>query len=373
LPPPFAVAYSSFRTKVPNGDSSPGNCYAWGHSNCGGGGSRWSGSSNVAAWSGWTSSACTTDSDGDGWSNGDELGDACCTWTWGAGAPPDLDSSGGSDGRISNPRNPASTPTTSTRASHMRQSFALQAPGTTSLQAVVSGSTIALSWISAPGACSYQVKVSVNSGAYTTVYDSTSTPMMDAGTSATYTMTSYGSHIFSVEPVNLHSTGSAATAYVHNTAAEPEAPPPLPSSSPSPAAPPVQPPSPSSPPPSSPPASSSPAPTPHVPSLRISSPLPPPSPAPSCVCASNPSAYATFNNQAACFGANDMTNLEMMFSGQALPESMRAFYTRCSDYDNDGTFRANDLTNMKRYYAQVLPMAMHFSRDSRLGRAIGAG
>jgi len=60
----------------------------------------------------------------------------------------------------------------------------------------------------------------------------------------------------------------------------------------------------------------------------------------------------------------------MLFSGMALPERLRAFYARCSDYDNDGAFRANDLTNMNRYYAQVLPMAIHFSRDSR---AIGAG
>eukprot|EP00966_Prymnesium_polylepis_P028801 667683-Prymnesium_polylepis.1 len=161
----IAVGYSSYRTTVPNGDSSPGNCYAWGHTNCGGGGSRWSGST-VAGWSGWTLSACMADSDGDGWSNGDELGDACCSWS--SGVTPDLDSTGGSDGRISNPRNPASTPTTSDRASHMRQSFSLQAPATTSLQAAMSGTTVSLSWTSAAGACSYQVKVSVNSGAYTT-------------------------------------------------------------------------------------------------------------------------------------------------------------------------------------------------------------
>ena len=60
----------------------------------------------------------------------------------------------------------------------------------------------------------------------------------------------------------------------------------------------------------------------------------------------------------------------MFFSGMALPDRLRDFYARCSDYDNDGAFRANDLTNMKRYYAKALPMAMHFSRDSR---TIGAG
>eukprot|EP00966_Prymnesium_polylepis_P012076 277349-Prymnesium_polylepis.1 len=212
----LAVGYPNFRTRVPNGGSSPGGCNAWGHTNCGGGGPRWSGST-VAAWSGWTTSACTADSDGDGWSNGDELGDACCIWS--SATTPDLDSTGGADTRISNPRNPASTPTISDRASHMRQSFALQAPGTTSLQAAISGSTVALSWIPAAGACSYRVKVSVNSGAFTTIYDSTATPSMDAITSTTYTITTEGSHIFSIEPVNLHSTASAATAQVHHTAA----------------------------------------------------------------------------------------------------------------------------------------------------------
>jgi len=40
-----------------------------------------------------------------------------------------------------------------------------------------------------------------------------------------------------------------------------------------------------------------------------------------------------------------------------MADDTRAFYTRCSDYDNDGVFRANDLTNMKRYYAGLLGMA----------------
>eukprot|EP00966_Prymnesium_polylepis_P014189 327693-Prymnesium_polylepis.1 len=36
-----------------------------------------------------------------------------------------------------------------------------------------------------------------------------------------------------------------------------------------------------------------------------------------------------------------------MFAGLPQQASAVAFYRRCSDYDDDGTFRANDLTNMK--------------------------
>lgn len=36
----------------------------------------------------WTHELCSADSDGDGFSNGAELGDACCAWTSGGGPPP---------------------------------------------------------------------------------------------------------------------------------------------------------------------------------------------------------------------------------------------------------------------------------------------
>jgi len=100
--------------------------------------------------------------------------------------------------------------------------------------------------------------------------------------------------------------------------------------------------------------------------LTIVPPSPPSSPSASsglqsCICGSNPSAYSTYGNAAMCFGANDVTNLEVMFGGLAMADATRAFYQRCSDYDNDGVFRANDLTNMKRYYAGLLSIAAHFS------------
>jgi len=48
-----------------------------------------------------------------------------------------------------------------------------------------------------------------------------------------------------------------------------------------------------------------------------------------------------------------------MYSGVIVSQAVIAFYTLCADYDNDGAIRANDLTNMKRYYAGLLPMASH--------------
>mmetsp|Transcript_482 Transcript_482/g.1477 ORF Transcript_482/g.1477 Transcript_482/m.1477 type:complete len:214 (+) Transcript_482:1-642(+) len=93
---------------------------------------------------------------------------------------------------------------------------------------------------------------------------------------------------------------------------------------------------------------------------------PPPSLSPSslvsCLCSSDPTQYSTLNDATRCFGANDITNLEVMFAGQPQSASTNAFYTACSDYDNDGVFRANDLTNMKRYYAGMLAIASHHGR-----------
>lgn len=88
---------------------------------------------------------------------------------------------------------------------------------------------------------------------------------------------------------------------------------------------------------------------------------PPPVSQPSCLCGTNPTQYSAYNSNRACFGANDITNLEVMFALQPLVADAVSFYTSCSDYDNDGAFRANDLTNMKRYFALLLPVASHHS------------
>jgi len=78
-----------------------------------------------------------------------------------------------------------------------------------------------------------------------------------------------------------------------------------------------------------------------------------------CVCPSDPTQYSALGNSLSCFGASDVTNLEAMFSGSQVTDTTRAFYVRCSDYDNNGNFQANDLTNMKRYYVGLMPLAAH--------------
>jgi len=96
-------------------------------------------------------------------------------------------------------------------------------------------------------------------------------------------------------------------------------------------------------------------------------PCPPPPSAPppatppqqSCLCGATPPKYSTLGNANVCFGANDVTNLEVMFAAVPVTDDMRSFYIRCSDYDNNGQFAANDLTDMKRYYADLMPVAAH--------------
>ena len=62
----------------------------------------------------YSTAICLADVDTDGYSNGEELGDACCYgWTSGnVDAAKGVSSTGGTDTRISNPRDGSSMPTT---------------------------------------------------------------------------------------------------------------------------------------------------------------------------------------------------------------------------------------------------------------------
>ena len=100
-------ALPSYRYRLPNGhrvacpdgaegcrtgDSSHGEpasvCSGLGHANCAGGSlpANPFGADFAAEGFQWTTALCQKDSDGDGQSNGDELGDPCCRW--GAGDAP---------------------------------------------------------------------------------------------------------------------------------------------------------------------------------------------------------------------------------------------------------------------------------------------
>ncbi|KAK3605265.1 hypothetical protein CHS0354_037666 [Potamilus streckersoni] len=82
--------YQMFQERIPNGEIVPNPCkanYIWhgvGHKNALGGGERNPfGLAFDAVGEQWTKALCMQDSDGDGKTNGDELGDPNCIWTKG--------------------------------------------------------------------------------------------------------------------------------------------------------------------------------------------------------------------------------------------------------------------------------------------------
>ncbi|XP_061190243.1 dopamine beta-hydroxylase-like [Saccostrea echinata] len=82
-----SLSFKYFQSKIPNGDSVPHPCkpnYLWhgvGHRNEQGGGSRNPfGEDFDAVGKAWTHELCRKDSDGDGKTNAEELGDPCCIW-----------------------------------------------------------------------------------------------------------------------------------------------------------------------------------------------------------------------------------------------------------------------------------------------------
>ncbi|RLN65533.1 hypothetical protein BBJ28_00013998 [Nothophytophthora sp. Chile5] len=71
----------TFVARIPNGDGVSGVA-ALGHANSAGGGAlNVFGEAFDSAGRQWTTALCQEDSDGDGATNGEELGDLCCTWT----------------------------------------------------------------------------------------------------------------------------------------------------------------------------------------------------------------------------------------------------------------------------------------------------
>ncbi|CEG42390.1 atp-binding cassette superfamily [Plasmopara halstedii] len=75
------LSYEAYVIKVPNGANVDG-VKAIGHTNSVGGGARNAfGTDFDDASHTWTTELCIEDSDGDGQTNGEELGDPCCEWT----------------------------------------------------------------------------------------------------------------------------------------------------------------------------------------------------------------------------------------------------------------------------------------------------
>ncbi|GAB9471264.1 hypothetical protein Gpo141_00008484 [Globisporangium polare] len=75
------TAYPRFVSHLPNGNAVPG-VNALGHRNSAGGGAlNVFGEAFEAHNTQWSAALCHLDSDGDGATNGEELGDPCCKWT----------------------------------------------------------------------------------------------------------------------------------------------------------------------------------------------------------------------------------------------------------------------------------------------------
>ncbi|KAF4037299.1 hypothetical protein GN244_ATG10527 [Phytophthora infestans] len=95
---PESEAYKMFQKKVPNGGNVPG-VEAIGHERAGGGPNNDFGLDFIEAMFKWNKKFCEKDSDGDGQTNGQELGDPCCEfefranekvrWTEGVSHPGD--------------------------------------------------------------------------------------------------------------------------------------------------------------------------------------------------------------------------------------------------------------------------------------------
>ncbi|CAL1525882.1 unnamed protein product [Lymnaea stagnalis] len=84
------LPYATYQEQLPNGNNVPHPCkvnYMWrglGHENPNGGGARNPfGLAFASAGHKWTRELCLMDTDGDGRSNGEELGDPSCVWTSG--------------------------------------------------------------------------------------------------------------------------------------------------------------------------------------------------------------------------------------------------------------------------------------------------
>ena len=79
-----ANAFKSFQSQIPNGANVKFDGKSWpgvGHTKAAGGGARNAfGKDFAAAGKTWTVALCNKDSDGDGASNGKELGDPECVW-----------------------------------------------------------------------------------------------------------------------------------------------------------------------------------------------------------------------------------------------------------------------------------------------------
>lgn len=78
------IAFPAFVQRIPNGGNTEGGTALIAHVKESGGRLNAFGKAFNKAGKQWTKELCQADSDGDGQTNGQELGDPCCVWTSGA-------------------------------------------------------------------------------------------------------------------------------------------------------------------------------------------------------------------------------------------------------------------------------------------------
>lgn len=201
--PSLSASKPTFLSYFPNSDKVPlydgtGNCERVGHVNCGassGGGNSFGKLVKYTSAAEWSNSICIQDPDGDGRTNGDELGDPCCVWN------------GGAPQYTADISHPASAASTTSRPSCKVQAVM----GSTLASAKVTDSGLKLTWTKPDSCiCGYMLSWTPGSAAVTLDKDDTSHVVTDLAAGTSYT--------FALTPVNLHGDGTPAE-HVVSTAA----------------------------------------------------------------------------------------------------------------------------------------------------------
>lgn len=121
---PHVWGYAKYMALIPNGDNVPDTVNVGHLDPAGQTGLNDFGKAFATAGDAWTTSLCQEDTDGDGYTNGQELGDPCCTWTTSNTA--DLVTDG-----VSHPSDATKIPTSATLLAGCSSSAATNSSGST--------------------------------------------------------------------------------------------------------------------------------------------------------------------------------------------------------------------------------------------------